>query len=301
MRRYNSWVKKHIKPQSGKNILITGATGGIAFYIIDYLLELNANVIMAVRNKAKGETRMQELLKLHPNGNISLEVLDISKFSDFKGFIENIESKYQHIDVLINNAGIYHLKPNDNEYGMELHFATNFFGPTLHTEMMLPLLHKSNGKIITMGSIAYYFSKLDLEDIYAKKVKNRTKIYGKTKKLLMLEALQLKSNGENISIVQPGITASTLFDTLHGGFSSLFGKIIVPIMHLIFFSPSKAALSCIYALDKETKNNTWIGPRGLFHVWGYPKENKLRKNILDGDLIGNVDSIYQELKKKVME
>ena len=53
-------------------------------------------------------------------------------------------------------------------------------------------------------------------------------------------------------------------------------------MKIIFMDSSKASLSILKASDyQNTLINKWIGPRGLFHFWGYPKIYNLNKNLLD--------------------
>lgn len=302
MKLYTKYVKKNICNLKNKKVVITGATGGIAYYIIRYLLELDADIIMGVRNINKALILKTNLLKIYPNANIYIEYIDMALFETIDEFVLNL-SKYNEINYLINNAGIYHLKPHNNPNGLEIHFATNYYGPYLLTKKMLPILNLYSGKVITIGSIAYFFAKLNISDIYSVKVRNRTKVYGITKKLLMLEMLYFKENSKfeypnvKFDLVQPGITASTLFDSLHGGFSKGFGKIIVPLMHLIFFKTSKSALSAIYAINHDANFSYWFGPRGLFHVWGYPGLNKLRKNMLNFDLINEVNEITKGIIK----
>lgn len=296
MKTYDKWVLKHIEDKTNKNIIITGGTGGIAYHIIRYLLMLNANIIMGVRNLEKGNKLKNDLLVLFPSANIFVFYLDLSKYETIKPFVNNC-LEFGKIDYLINNAGIYHLKPYDNSYGMEIHFATNFYGPYLLTEMLKDKIKETNGKIVSIGSVAYHFAKIDFNDIYAKNEKNRTKIYGKTKKLLMGYSELIKGRKSvRVDSISPGITASTLFDTKHGAFSSFFGKIIVPIMHVIFMKPSKACLSVMLALDNDLKENEWFSPRGLFRVFGYPAKAKYKKNSFNKEFLNNLDSYLESMK-----
>lgn len=301
MKIYNKYVKNNFSSLSGKKVIITGGTGGIAYYINIYLLTLSATIILAVRNVVRGNEMKERLLKSFPEASIYVEYIDMAKFKTIDDFMDRIKT-YGSIDYLINNAGIYHLKPIKNESGMEIHFATNYYGHYLLTKKMLPILNESSGKVVAVGSISYYFVDLDLKDIYSENVKNKTKIYSITKKFLMAEMLYFKNNLKSVypnvrfDICQPGITASNLFDSRHGGFSKTFGKILLPLMHLIFFAPSKAALPIIYALFNSTDSFHWIGPGGLFHAWGYPRVNKLHSSIVDNALQISVNEVTEGIE-----
>lgn len=66
--------------------------------------------------------------------------------SSINVFVERIKAKYDHVDALINNAGIFHMaliqRQTTND-GFEEHFQVNFLAPTLLTYQLLPLLYRS--------------------------------------------------------------------------------------------------------------------------------------------------------------
>ena len=190
MKTYDKWVIENVNRLDNKNVIITGATGTLGYYISYYYLLLGCNIIMAVRNIEKGNRVKEQLLKVFSQASIKVEYLDVSKFDTIDSFIDRI--KDEHIDILINNAGVYYLKDANNENNMEIHFATNFFGPYLLTEKLIPKIKETKGKMIFMGSLAYTFSKIDYQDIYAKKIKDKTKIYGRTKRLIAIYSLKIK-------------------------------------------------------------------------------------------------------------
>ena len=84
-----------------KNIILTGATGGIGYSIVDTLISLKAKIIATGTN----EKKLEELKNKHKN-LISIKQ-DISNHNELEDFIEKCSSKFDDkIDVLINNAGI---------------------------------------------------------------------------------------------------------------------------------------------------------------------------------------------------
>ena len=61
---------------------------------------------MACRNTELADQSRNEVLAKYPNAKISVEKLDVSDSKSIDEFIPIIKQKYQHVDVLVNNAGI---------------------------------------------------------------------------------------------------------------------------------------------------------------------------------------------------
>ena len=128
-------------------------------------------------------------------------------------------------------------------------------------------------------------------------MKNRTKLYGLTKRLLtqMLYLLKVENEGLDIVFTHPGVTASTLFEGLH---TNIFWKIAIPIMRHIFMSNDKASLPILSGINYEHDNRHWIGPRGLFQVWGYPKVVKVKKDLFNIEQIKKIKDKINEIEVK---
>ncbi len=277
MSRYYKFVDNNIPSLEGKNVMIIGATGSLGGSLCDYLLRLKANLLITMRNKVKGEKLVARLKEKYPDSNISLFDLDLASISSCKSFIEN--SLKLDIDYLVLSAAVYHLKRTMVENDFEIHFLTNYVNQLRIVEALKDNIKNRNGKIIMVGSISYRFSKENFDDIMSLKVINKTKVYARSKRLAMIHCSYLKSTGYPLVLAHPGVSPTGLFNA--GGFGKLFNILIVPIMKLIFMSPKKAALSILYAFGKDVKEGYQIGPRGLFHVWGYPTVYKLHKSVLD--------------------
>lgn len=160
MKIYDAYVIKNYSSLAGKTIIVTGANGGVGYYISHYILTLGGNLIMACRNLERAKEAKNRLLKAHKDGAIKLEYLDLSKFATIHDFVSRM--KNHKIDILINNAGVYHLQPQVNTDGIEIHFATNALGNFILTTEFLPLLASTKGKIIQVSSISYRFTKFIL-------------------------------------------------------------------------------------------------------------------------------------------
>ncbi|SRR5574344_423176 len=283
MKIYDKWVKEECHSLMNKTVVITGADGSIGYYISYYCLLLGANIIMVVPNVDKGEEARKELLKIFKNASITVKYIDLNKLSTIKPLVETL--KEYKPDYLVNNSGVYHLPSLINEDKLERTFCINYFGTSLLTQLMLPLLEERGGKVVYQTSISTtWYKKIDTDDLFGLKVSKETKYYGLTKKMSLLNGLRLKRMGHNIDFAHPGASPTGLFDYRRGGFPKAFTKLVVPLMKPLFNTPSKASLSVIYALTHDLDYGYWVGPVNFFHLNGYPRVSKIDKSNLDNDL-----------------
>ena len=177
------------------------------------------------------------------------------------------------------NSGIYNQERKLIK-GIDIHYMVNFYMPYKMVDELKNKFIENKTKIIVTSSISYMFSKIELNDILAEKCKNKTKLCGKTKRLLtqMVYLMREENKGLDIVFTHPGVTASTLFEGLHNNW---FWKIAIPIMRHIFMSNDKASLPILSGINYNHDNRHWIGPRGLFQVWGYPGIKRVKKNLFD--------------------
>tara|TARA_Y100000591_G_C21603518_1_gene579207 strand:- start:33 stop:770 length:738 start_codon:yes stop_codon:yes gene_type:complete len=134
-----------------KNIILTGATGGIGNSIVDTLLSLKANLLITGTNIKK----LDEIKSKYKNV-ISIPQ-DISAHSELEGFIDKCNKELgDKIDVLINNAGITKdnltIRMNKDEWDKVLDI--NLTSTFLLTKFAIKkMLKKKSGKIINITSV----------------------------------------------------------------------------------------------------------------------------------------------------
>ena len=275
-----------------KNIIITGASGGIGRELVLFFAKNGANLILPVRNISKGETLKNEVLALYPNAKITLFEADLSSFSSIENFCELVLCP---IDLVINAAGVYHIPKQKTADGLLTEFAVNFAAPVFLSLKILPKMNKG-GKIIAVSSIsADYFSPKadDLQGIG----RSKTAAYGSSKFLLNSAFCFLDERLEiPFVLCHPGISATSLFSPEKGGFGKLFNKIAVPLMRLIFPSPKKASQAVIFAALESSEKGYIAGAGDAFHVWGKPKFYKLKREFLNYSFLR---SAVKEIKEKI--
>lgn len=276
------WLTENCSGLYGKTIVITGTTGGIGNATLHHFAQLGAKVITGVRNTARAEEQYNEIKKFYPDFELTILKVDLQSVESIKTFANKITKLSPNgIDALINNAGVYAQQKEILESGFEKHFFVNCIAPALLSKLLLPTLSKKqNSKILFVSSISIFFTKINLEDINSLSVKNKTKVYARSKKWLTFYARSLAKKLEdtnvNLSIVHPGITASSLFLPKHKGFRKTFYPVLNFFMKLVFPSVSKASLSEIFALTTKTQPTEWVGPTKFFNIYGKPRTKTLK-------------------------
>jgi NAD(P)-dependent dehydrogenase (short-subunit alcohol dehydrogenase family) len=189
-------------------ILITGTSTGIGCAIAE-LLARNKHIVYATMRNPHQSTALQELAKKE---NLRLHVLQLDVLDDdsVNKAIATVLSKENHIDVLVNNAGI-HSWGAVEELPMELFKAnmdTNYFGALRCIKAVLPSMRKNkSGSIINITSIA------------GKIFFNFHGAYAASKAALeaLSESLAQEVAPYNIKVflVEPGITKTPIFSKVN--------------------------------------------------------------------------------------
>ena len=294
--KYNKYLKyidkniKNIPPNS--TILLSGGTGGLGSSFLHYLVYLNLNVMLLVRNLDLGNKIIEEVKKKFNGSTSKLELIyfDYLDLDSINNALNILKSK--HIDYFLNNSGIYHQKIEFIDK-FEKTYLVNFLRPVFFINKLLKL--NKNIIVLNVGSISYSFTKFDINDIYLSKArnKNKTKYYGLTKYLLMSYSMYLNLKGYDVRLVHPGIASTNLFAKKNKAYPKLFYIFITPLIKLIFMNGFKASLSYLLVLNTSKtsiKYNEWFGPKYLFHSYGYPTKYKLNKKISNINLINEIGS-----------
>lgn len=195
-----------------KSCLITGATSGIGKAAAKELAKLGFDLILTGRSEQKGKEISDSLSKKF---NVRSEFIrcDISSLSDVRNFAEIVKSKYNKIDVLINNAGSRFGDYQKSVDGIELTFATNHLGHFLLTHLLLDLLKKSeDARIINVSSATHYGKQIEVDDLVSPREYNRSLVYGRSKlaNILFTYEFARRNTNPNISFnaVDPGGVAT---------------------------------------------------------------------------------------------
>jgi len=145
---------------SGKNCLLTGASGGIGKEIAKQLVKNNCNVFLTGKTKDKLEKLILELESInHNNVKIDYFSSDISNVDGITKLISNVNNSFPTIDILINCAGTFPIFSLQNTSLEEFEncFNVNIKAPFVLTkEFAKTMMEKQWGRIINIGSSSSY-------------------------------------------------------------------------------------------------------------------------------------------------
>ncbi len=135
-------------------ILITGGTNGMGKGVAKILAALDKQaheIIILCKSKELGESVIKEFEATTQNKKVSIVVCDLTKLSDVKKVIIEIQNKHTYLDGIFINAGLgYAAKRIETQDGMDPHFQVNYLAQFMLSLNLLSLLEKSKdgGRII---------------------------------------------------------------------------------------------------------------------------------------------------------
>ncbi|HSL43402.1 MAG TPA: SDR family NAD(P)-dependent oxidoreductase [Anaerolineales bacterium] len=197
--------------------VVTGATSGIGKSFAAELARTDAHVVMVARDVDRGNAALQEITAATQSKNVDLQLCDLSVLSSVRNLAEILKSKYDHIDVLINNAGVYKRQRVVTVDGFEEMFAANHLGPFLLTNLVLELLQAAvqvNGSARILNMTAPSTVPLNFDDLQSERNFNSLNAFGasKTANLLFTFELarRLENTGITVNAIHPGLARSAL-------------------------------------------------------------------------------------------
>lgn len=255
-----------------KIILVTGASDGIGKFTATTLAKQGHTLIIHGRNRQKTEAALAEIKRESGNQDVAMYLGDFLSLAGVKAFADAIKEKYDHLDVLINNAGAQFTEQREvTSEGHEKTMAINVFAPMLLTTLLLDLLKKSkSARVVTVASDAHRMTgKPDLDDIELKYGYNMAKAYGLSKLYviwvmnhLIGETKKAGIHNVTFNVVHPASTQSSLG---REAAKSWKWKLIYFAWQVMMIPIDKAASSSLYAAtapELEGVSGKYFGPKG---------------------------------------
>lgn len=292
------WTPDRIDNLNGKTFVITGTTSGTGFEAAKILLSKGAKVVMLNRNSKKAEDTIailkQELGKDIEVINIQM---DLSKQASVKKAAEEVLTTVPQIDALICNAAIAQVpKQTLTVDGWESQMGTNYYGNWTLQALLFPLIEKSKGRIVTVGSMGYDMGikTIKFDDLNWDKDYTANNAYSQSKlaQIMSMYELQdrLKEAGRTdvkAYACHPGSSRTNLINTS----GSFMMKFIFNLMKLspLTQSAEKGAypqLMCATEpnLDQSdfygpTGRSNWVGPVGAHKIEPHAKDKTVAKRL----------------------
>ncbi len=203
---------------SGKLVVVTGANSGLGLGLTRRLSAAGADVVMAIRNRAKGEAAIDEIRTTVPDAKLTIKSLDLSSLAAVAALGEQLNAEGRPIDILINNAGVMTPPERDTTAdGFELQFGSNHLGHFALTAHLLPLLRAAKGaRVVSLSSLAARFGKIHFDDPQFEKSYSAMSAYGQSKLAVLMFARELDRRSREAgwgimsNAAHPGLTMTNL-------------------------------------------------------------------------------------------
>jgi NAD(P)-dependent dehydrogenase (short-subunit alcohol dehydrogenase family) len=203
---------------SGRLAVVTGANSGLGFGLTGRLAAAGAEVVMAVRNREKGQRALDELMGQNPDARLRLLDLDLASLESARSAAQSLLEENRAVDILINNAGIMAV-PDRRETadGFELQFGSNHLGPFALTGLLLPALQRADApRVVSTSSIVARIGRWQWDNLNAERRYSAWGAYALSKlaNLAFARELQRRSNLGNWGVTSvaahPGGTSTNL-------------------------------------------------------------------------------------------
>ena len=225
----------------GKRILITGGNSGIGIVTARELAKLGAEVVLACResNKTNEALKMINADAKIPAINLEVELDSLQSVRDLSA---NFLNRYDRLDVLINNAGVFPPKQKMTVDGLEMQMGVNHLSHFLLTNLLLECLKVSSpSRVVTVSSKLHSGGKIDFDVFKGYQKYNSQAAYNGSKLANVLFSVELakrlEGTGVTSNVLHPGAVSTDITRDLPWVLRKIIG--------MIFISPEKGALTNI--------------------------------------------------------
>jgi NAD(P)-dependent dehydrogenase (short-subunit alcohol dehydrogenase family) len=297
--KLESWISTHVPKQSGKKVIVTGATSGIGWETARVLARAGAEVVLAARDDAKGQDAVRRIREVVPTAQVKHSKLDLSSLESVRDFASREAD--QPLDILINNAGaMATMQRQTTVDGFERTLGTNFLGPFALTGLLLPALLKTQSpRIVTVASAAASQGKLDLKDIGMEKRYALNPAYSRSKlaDLIFAVELQRKIQQSRTHLMSIACHPGFAITNLQSAELSLGIKLIAAILKPIAsHDAAHGALPTLYAAtSNEAEAGRYYGPDGFLQAKGFPTDVPVPRRALDETLASELWLLSEKL------
>lgn len=304
MDAYQQWVEQHVPDLTGKHVIVTGANGGLGFAASQVLAYRGAEVILAVRDTAKGEASAHQIRAAVPAARLQVLPLDLADLASVRRFAASYTAGHERLDILLNNAGVMAIPRRETADGFEMHFGINHLGHFALTGCLLPLLLLNPAaRVVNVSSAIHLAGDIDFADLQGQNRYSSWRAYAQSKlaNLLFTYELQRRLAGVGSPVrsvaAHPGYAATNLQAVGPAMSGSRIGKIIMQAGNRVLAqTAAMGALPPICAATcADVQSGDYIGPGNLLGIRGFPTTTRSSKRSYDPSLAERLWRVSEEL------
>jgi NAD(P)-dependent dehydrogenase (short-subunit alcohol dehydrogenase family) len=227
--------------------MVTGASSGLGKAATLGLAKLGAQVVMVCRDETRGKSARQEIVEQSGNTKVELLLADLSSLSEVYALAETFKQHFDHLHVLINNAGVYFRERHVTQDGLEKTMAVNYFAPFLLTNLLLELLQGSTpARIVNVAGAYHRQGKIHFDNLQFSKGYTGANANSQSQLARVLFtyelARRLSGTGVTVNCLHPGSVLTTLLRDLPKSLQWLATTLFRPF----FISPERGAETILY-------------------------------------------------------
>lgn len=233
---------------SGSNLvcIVTGASAGIGRETARGMAERGYSVVVVGRDPARTEAAAAYVRAYARGLPVRAELCDFSSLAEVRRLARGLAGSLPRIDVLINNAGLWHKTRQVSRDGIEDTLAVNHLAPFLLTNLLLPkLCAMQHARVVTVSSrLQEKLRYLDFSDLQSTRNYQGLAVYAKSKLANVMFsrelAERLAGTGVTSNAVHPGDVVSDILR--ERPLLRFFGRLATPFVD----TPATASLTPLY-------------------------------------------------------
>jgi len=239
----------------GKVCIITGATDGIGKEAALNLAKMGFALGLVGRNTEKISEAKNEIINATNNQNVTFFKANLSSMDQVRQLAKEIQTQFDHIDILLNNAGAYFSDFGKTEEGLENTFALNHLSYFLFTDLLLDTIKATpKSRIVNVASDAHLNTNMSFDNLQGQNGYKGWPAYCKSKLCNVMFTYELARRLEG---------SDTTANCLHPGFVNT--NFVSELRHLLIYNNIEIGSEVILSLNEEkTKEHNKKAENYLF-------------------------------------
>ena len=222
--------KEQEKKSNSPLIFMTGATSGLGLVAACELAAEGATLIATARNPNRGDRLIQTYQKKYPQGKGTIEIVicDLASFDSIISACNQVKEKFSHLDILINNAGLWNFSYRETDNHIEETLQVNAIAPLLLNHLLLELLQKADAPKSIFTASGLHQGEINFGNLEYKRGFSGFLAYRQSKLAVILMtrwlSRHLEKAGVGVYCLHPGLVSTDL-GRKSGWFAHLFFKV----------------------------------------------------------------------------